>query len=146
MDARLRILLVASAAAAICSGAGAQGSSRTTKLNIAVKDKVSAVYWVTDSPACALQISFQPVRQGRGREPATPPPARPQTEAWLLTADGGVIPHASQNPVLAGISKSGEVTPLAIYAFSCAAASAAVAAVVEVDGEFFVDKLGTPGS
>ncbi len=64
----------------------------------------------------------------------------PQTQVWLLKADGTVIPQAIE-PSIAGAGNSRGVTFSRSYCYTFSSVREAVAAVISIDGQFVVERL-----
>jgi hypothetical protein len=108
----------------------------TTKLDI--KDaEMSAVFWSRSRDAAynsSIQISFPSVAEGQRQ------PSHPETQVWLLKADGTVI-LPTEKPSTFGIGGVKRVTDSISYAYSHVASAEAVAVVISINGRFFVKPL-----
>jgi len=109
----------------------------TKLLPIEIPDEVSSVSWSasrSDEYACAIQISFIPVREGK------PQPAHPKTQVWLLKADGTVIPQTNVAQRI-GFGNAGHNTEMDSYAYPRSATEDAFAVVVSIGERLFVERL-----
>jgi hypothetical protein len=104
------------------------------KLAIHAPGKVSSVVWSVQRSVCLVQLDFPQYPEGELM------PDGPSTQVWLLKADGTAIAKINKPHAIA-ISMSGWETPVVDYLFPPIAASDAVAVVVQVDGEYFVESL-----
>jgi hypothetical protein len=106
----------------------------TKVLTIKVPGKVDSVFWSVKSDLCTVQISFPSVRQDQKQ------PEHSRTQVWLLKADGTTIPLKSKPPTV-GISNGGWNTFSDIYTFAPSAQTEAIAVVVSIDDQIFVERL-----
>jgi len=102
-------------------------------LAMKVPGKIDSVIWSVQRSDCFVKIQFAPV-------PSQPPPKDLATQVWLLQADGSTIPQRTWSS--SGSVGFGESTTAFVnYLFPPSAATDAVAVVVMVDGQFFVESL-----
>ncbi len=106
------------------------------KLAINVPGKINSVTLSIQKSVCLLQL------ESPGFVGSEPEPKNPSSQVWLLRADGSAIPQTSK-PNTIPISNGGVVTPCIIYSFPRSAATDAVAVVVSVEGELFVEGLAS---
>jgi hypothetical protein len=105
-------------------------------LAMKVPNKVDSVEWYSTKRACAVGIIFRWVR-----DDGQPLPPMPVTQVWLLKANGGIIPTI-EKPNFGGLMQvDGKIAKTASYTFPASAATEAVAVVVMVEKEFFVESL-----
>ena len=104
------------------------------KLAIKVPGKISSVTLSIQKSVCLVQL------ESPGFLGAEPEPKNPASQVWLLRADGTAIPQASK-PNTITISNGGAITPCIIYTFPRSAATDALAVVVSVDGQLFIEAL-----
>jgi len=106
------------------------------RLKFEVPGKLQAVTWSAQRNALIVQIDFPSVRNGE------PEPAHARTNVWLLKPDG-MVPLVSRSPEspAIGLSKSGWVTYFVTFAFPRSAETESVAIVLQVDDQFFVERL-----
>jgi hypothetical protein len=113
-----------------------------------VPGKVMAALWTVRTDRCTLQVVLPNAGNGarvvaasvKNREPYSPP----SIELWLLAAGGSVI-----TPYYRWESANFKVPPLSTRAqapelnfqFPRSAASQAVAAVLKVDGAYFIEPI-----
>ena len=106
------------------------------KLAIKVPGKISSVTLSIQKSVCLVQL------ESPGFLGSEPEPKNPASQVWLLRADGTAIPQASK-PNTITISNGGAVTPCIIYTFPRSAATDAVAVVVSVEGQLFIEALAS---
>lgn len=106
--------------------------------------KISAALWTVRNDSCTLQFVV----------PIPPPPAKgeaakfTQFEAWLVKADGSRVEPWRQSRLPQPEKLFGrirETTYEVWYSFPLAARNEAVAAMVEVDGVLYTEKLAPLG-
>lgn len=107
----------------------------TSTLAIKVPKKVDAVYLSTQVSRWALQIGVLPYVPHDAEMPPIP-----STQVWLLKSDGTVIPY-SNKPKTVGLSNAGQTKYSIYYRFPAAARTDAMAIVVNIDDEIFVERL-----
>jgi hypothetical protein len=99
-------------------------------------NKVASVLWTRRSDRYTLQVVFPQEMRTRRFEPQD---KHPDVRLWLLSADGLVISAARVPP------KDGESgTPIRneqTYFVSLSAGAKAVAAVLQIDDQYFVDPI-----
>ena len=104
-------------------------------LGIKAPGKISFVDWSIQKSACVVQLVLSsPAREGE------PLPEGPSTQVWLLKDDGTAIGKINK-PHVSAISRGHAEMASILYLFPASAASDAVAVVVQVDGEFFIESL-----
>jgi hypothetical protein len=99
-------------------------------------EKVAAVLWTRRADRYTLQVIFPKMSAVSFFVPVQDHSA---VRLWLLSADGSAIP-AARSPALGAdekLSKSAEIT----YSVSLSAGRQAVAAVLKIDDEYFVDPI-----
>jgi hypothetical protein len=106
------------------------------KLAIKVPGKISSVTLSIQKSVCLVQLESPGFLGGE------PEPKNPASQVWLLKADGTAIPQSSK-PNTITISNGGAVTPCIIYTFPRSAATDALAVVVSVEGQLFVEALAS---
>ncbi len=106
------------------------------KLAIKVPGKISSVTLSIQKSVCLVQLESPGFLGGE------PEPKNPASQVWLLRADGTAIPQASK-PNTITISNGGAVTPCIIYTFPRSAATDALAVVVSVEGQLFIEALAS---
>ncbi len=102
--------------------------------------KVASVLWTRRSDRYTLQVVFPQEMRTRRFDPQD---KHPDVRLWLLSADGLVISAARVPP------KDGESsTPIRneqTYSVSLSAGAKAVAAVLQIDDQYFVDPISRFG-
>ena len=106
------------------------------KLAIKVPGKISSVTLSIQKSVCLVQLESPGFLGGQ------PEPKNKASQVWLLRADGTAILQASK-PNTITISNGGAVTPCIIYTFPRSAATDAVAVVVSVEGQLFIEALAS---
>lgn len=141
---KLRLFVFFAALAALAPhGVGAQRASATKEfpvtktLSVKVPGKVAFVSWSVQSDSTYIQISFPGVPNGQKQ------PEHARTQVWLLKTDGTAMfqTYKSQESPAMSISNAGWDMPLVLYTFPPSARTEAIAVVVRVDDEFFVERL-----
>jgi hypothetical protein len=98
--------------------------------------KVAAVLWTRRSDSYTLQVVFP---KESAKRAFAPPDKHPAVRLWLLKADGLVMSAARVPP------KEGEASTPAqneqSYSVSLSAGETAVAAVLQIDDQYFVDAI-----
>jgi hypothetical protein len=109
-----------------------------TSLGIEVPGSVLGVIWNPGSDRfCAvMQIIYIPVKGGKAGQ-------SPKTQVWLLKPDGSVI-SPSGPPGTGSISGPGIEYHLG-YRYAHAEAREAVAAAIEIEGQYFIKALPAAG-
>lgn len=104
--------------------------------------KLARAQWRIESnrmlEGCVVRLSFAPVPVG------TPEPARPETQVWLLRADGTVIPAARPPDEMGSTFADGKVvstTRVRIYQYPLSARSEAISVVIRVGDDFFTEQV-----
>jgi hypothetical protein len=141
---RLSVVVLATAVSAAAStrfdnveAFGSQDPPVSKRLKLTVPGKVVDVIWSIQRELCAIQIDFPPVRQGEKE------PTHARTQIWLLGSGGSIVLPTSKSPEspAIGFSNLGETTYFVSYTFPLSAKGEAIAVVLQVDDEFFVEPL-----
>ncbi|MDB6024401.1 MAG: hypothetical protein JWM68_624 [Verrucomicrobiales bacterium] len=112
-----------------------QESERVTKtLKIKIPNKVDFVHWSIQGDSCTVQITLPAVPLEQKQ------PEHAQIQVWLLKSDGTVIPQ-NRKPSTPWISTMGFKIDHLRYSFPPSAQTEAVAVVVSIDEELFVERL-----
>ena len=103
-------------------------------LKINAPGKIDVVFWTVEPRRCTVQICAQPAVKGQEK------PDLSRIQVWLLKADGTVFPQ-SEKPFVVPLSTAGSVQDGIFYTFPASAESEAIAVVVSIDKEVFVERL-----
>lgn len=146
----------------LCALAGISPAESAEKRDVVSQDlkqlrapgKIEAAIWTRRPEGYTLQVvlnlntpSLGPM-DGRRKVPSAGPEPSPlaQIKVWLLRADGSLIqPRRTElpNPAIAGPrTRAMDAT----YVFPEAAGTEAVAVAMQVDGEFYIEKLESFGT
>lgn len=115
-------------------GAASSNGVDDRALKLKVPGKVEAVFLFRQKES--LDVSLRLAANQIGM----PEPQLREIEVWLLKSDGTVFPHPEKPK--RGVSYfNGDTVPILSYAFPTIEKSDPVALVMQVDGEFSVEKL-----
>ena len=141
------IALFGSTAAGVVSAADAETPVLAKDLNTArLPGKVAAVLWTVRTDHCTLQIVFP--NAGRIAQAVRNDPEfkarRPDIQAWLLKADGTLIaPTRRLEPGVAAKDRRQPYGVEILFDYPLSADKEAVAAAISIDGEFYIEQLGS---